>query len=444
MKNLYKNLFLSFRFFILYGIVVLLFAVSFAFNFLFPIAQTVLLVITSLVIVDIILLFQKGNKLTCKRSMAKVLSLGTENTVTIELENKSNRSFYLTVIDELPFQLQLRDFEMNFKLAPGEKQSVSYPITPPVRGEYQFGKVNVFISTFLKITQRRIPFPLEKTIAVYPSIILMKKFELRAFDKISNQVGLKRIRRIGQSSEFDQIKSYVMGDNYQSINWKASSRRNELMVNHFEDEKAQNVYSIIDKGRVMKMPFNNLSLLDYAINTSLVISNISLKKMDRPGLITFSEKVNTTIKAQNSRNQLKFILEALYREKEGTMESNYELLYTTVRKAITSRSLLFLFTNFESLYGLERVLPVLRKLNKQHLLVVIFFENSEIVDYSKGSAESVEEIYHKTVAQKFLLEKQQIIYSLSQFGIQSILTKPEELALNTINKYLELKSRGMI
>ncbi|HYG39700.1 MAG TPA: DUF58 domain-containing protein [Cytophagales bacterium] len=444
MKDLFRNLYLTTRFFILYGIVILAFAISFAFDVIYPFAQLAFLVVSSIVVTDVILLFRKEGKLFCERSMSKVLSLGSDNTIEIELENKGNQSFFISVVDELPYQLQLRDFHIDFKLSPREKRAITYTIHPTIRGEYEFGKVNVFMSTFLRLVQRRIPFPLKKNIAVYPSIIQMKQFELKAFDKISNQVGLKRIRRIGQSSEFDQIKSYVMGDNFQSINWKASSRRNELMVNHFEDEKAQNVYSVIDKGRVMKMPFNNLSLLDYAINTSLVISNVSLKKMDRPGLITFSEKINTTIKAQHTRNQLKFILDALYREKEGLMESNYELLYTTIRKSITSRSLLILFTNFESLYGLERVMPVLRKLNKLHLLVVVFFENSEVVEYSKATAESLQDIYNKTIAQKFLSEKRQIIYALNQFGIQSILTKPQELALNTINKYLELKSRGMI
>ena len=99
------------------------------------------------------------------------------------------------------------------------------------------------------------------------------------------------MRRIGHSYEFEQIKNYVRGDDYRSINWKATSRRGHLMVNQYEDERAQQVYNIIDKSRSMKMPFNGMSLLDYAINTSLVISNVALQKHDRAGLMTFSDKM---------------------------------------------------------------------------------------------------------------------------------------------------------
>jgi uncharacterized protein (DUF58 family) len=216
------------------------------------------------------------------------------------------------------------------------------------------------------------------------------------------------------------------------------------MVNQNEDEKSQLVYCVIDKGRAMKMPFNHLSLLDHSINTALVISNIILRKSDKAGLLTFSDKMGTLVKADRGGTQLRRIMEALYWQKESQQESNYEMLYTGIRNMIKSRSLLFLFTNFESPYAMERILPLLRSINRMHLLVVIFFENTELVELSHHQAQNIAEVYKQTIAQKLVVEKQQIVQELNRYGIQSILTKPEELAMNTINKYLELKSRGLI
>ena len=119
-------------------------------------------------------------------------------------------------------------------------------------------------------------------------------------------------------------------------------------------------------------------------------------------------------------------------------------MYTTVRNTVKGRSLLFLYTNFESQYAMERVLPILRKLNRLHLLVVVFFENTEIEEFGKQQTESIRDIYVQTIAQKYSAEKHQIIQQLRQYGIQSILTDPKELSVQTINKYLELKARGMI
>jgi uncharacterized protein (DUF58 family) len=272
----------------------------------------------------------------------------------------------------------------------------------------------------------------------------MKKYELKNFSRTAQEYGVKKVRRIGHSYEFEHIKQYVRGDDYRSINWKATGKRAQLMVNQYEDEKSQQVYCLVDKSRVMHMPFNGLSLFDYAVNASLVISNIVLGKQDKAGLITFAETPKSLIKADRSKTQLKRILETLYKEREGAVEANYESMYKTVRNFVNGRSLLFLYTNFETSYALQRVLPHLRKLNDQHLLVVIFFENTEITTNTSTGVESLEDIYTQITAEQYTLSKIQIVQELKQFGIYSILTKPENLTIATINKYLELKSRGMI
>ncbi len=444
MIKLLKNIYLTNRFFILFGGIITCFVISFPFGFLFPVAQTLFVLGCVLVVIDVFLLFNRSVIIKCRRRLPKLFSLGDPNAVKLELHNQSNQQLKLRIIDELPFQFQKRDFTISISIKSDEQKTIRYELTPVERGEYEFGKVNLFLSSFLCLVERRYQHDYPMIVAVYPSIIQMKNFELRAFDRISHQKGIKKIRRLGHSYEFEQIKNYVRGDDYRSVNWKASSRRAQLMVNQYEDERAQQVYNIIDKSRSMKMPFNGLSLMDYAINTSLVISNIALQKHDRAGLITFSDKIGTTLKAEKKVNQLNKILTALYKEKERPLEANYELLYHASRKLIKGRSLLLLYTNFESSYALERVLPILRRINNIHLLVVVFFENTEIKAFAREEVTTTEDIYYQTVAQKFIAEKVQMVQKLRQYGIQAILTKPEELSINSINKYLELKSRGLI
>ena len=272
----------------------------------------------------------------------------------------------------------------------------------------------------------------------------MKNYSLYSMQNAKEFYGVKKIRRIGQSYEFEQIKEYVLGDDLRNVNWKATARTGELKVNHFEEEKSQQVYTIIDKSRTMNMPFDGMSLLDYAINASLVISNVALQKQDKAGLITFSDKIGNTVKAQNDPGHISKIIQMLYKEKEREVEANYELLYQLSNRLIHGRSLLFLFTNVESMYSLERILPILRKLNQRHILIVIFFKNSDLETYAHSDAKNTEEIYLKTIAEKMSVEKEKLSLSLNTYGIQTIFTDPENLTLNTVNKYLELKARGMI
>jgi uncharacterized protein (DUF58 family) len=439
-----RNLYLSDRFFLLFGIVAVVFALGYVLPVLYPVGIGFFCVAMGVTILDLALLFGKNVKVTAERRLPKLLSLSDENKVELHITNHSPHSLRLTVVDELPVQFQLRDFEQKVGLHAGESQLLAYGLRPLTRGEYGFGVANIFVETKIGLVQRRFQAAQPMEVPVYPSVMQMKHYELLAFNRTSSQEGLRKIRRIGHSYEFDQIKNYVLGDDYRSINWKATSRQSNLMVNVYEDERSQQVYCLIDKSRAMKMPFNGLSLLDYAINTSLAISNIVLKKYDRAGLITFSDKIGSTIKADRKANQLNKILHALYNEKDRPLEANYELLYHIARKLITGRSLILLYTNFESMYALERVLPHLRRINNFHLLVVIFFENTEIQDFVKEEATTVEGIYTQTMAQHYLAEKSAMAHVLRQHGIQTILTRPEDLSMNTINKYLELKSRNMI
>lgn len=418
-------------------------ALSFAFPFLYVVAQTLAVLFSLVVAFDAMILFNKRIAIKVSRVTAPVLSLGDDNVIELPIENNSTLRLEIEIIEELPEQFQERTFSKKLQLNPKQQTIETYKLRPVSRGEFSFGKTIIFIHNFIGLVRRRISFPTEKVVPVYPSIIQMKRYELKTFERTARELGVRKVRRIGHSYEFEHIKTYVKGDDYRSINWKATGRRNQLMVNQYEDEKSQPVYCIIDKSRVMHMPFEGLSLFDYAVNASLVMSNIILGKYDKAGLITFAEQIKSIVRADRGKLQLKKIMENLYREREGATESNFENLYLTVRKVANGRSLLFLYTNFESTYALQRALPQLRKLNDQHLLVVIFFENTEVSSINQH-VDTLEDIYTQITAEQYSFTKIQLAQQLRQLGIFTILTRPENLTVTVINKYLELKSRGLI
>ena len=279
-------------------------------------------------------------------------------------------------------------------------------------------------------------------VRVLPSFRALKQFDLLAMSQNLAESGNKRIRKLGQSLEFEQIKEYVTGDDLRSINWKATARKGgQLMVNRFTDEKSQQVYCLIDKGRVMKMPFNGMSLLDYAINATLVLSRVALVRQDKAGLLTFADQIGTFLPAGRKSTQMSHILEILYNQQTRFQETDYEKLYALVRTRITQRSLIVLFTNFESLTGLQRQMPYIRSIAKNHLVLVVFFENTGLQQIREKETDTIEEVYTQTIAEKFAYEKRLIVKELNQHGIATILTAPENLTVETVNKYLEIKAR---
>lgn len=439
-----RQLYLGNRLFLCVGIVVMLFISTFVLGGGYFIPKILAFLLFCVLATDLVLLFRTTRGMRGERMVADKLSNGDENEISIYLENFYAFSISLRVFDEIPHQFQRRDLEFNLVLKAGDQKIIKYTLRPVKRGEYSFGAVNILASSPLQLISRRFRFSYDKIVPVYPSYMQMRKYELLAISHRLTETGIKKIRRIGQNQEFELIKDYVSGDDFRTVNWKATARKSRLMVNQFQDERSQQVYSLIDKGRVMQMPFAGMSLLDYAINATLVISNIAIKKSDKAGLITFQDRIGNMLPAARLNNQMSVIQEVLYNQKTAYLETDFSVVYSTIRKRISQRSLLLLFTNFESIHSLHRQLPYLLNLNKAHLLVVIFFENTELRQLMENPAKGLKEIYYKAIAERFSYEKKLITKELQKYGIQSILTSPEKLTVNTINKYLELKARNLI
>lgn len=315
---------------------------------------------------------------------------------------------------------------------------------PVKRGVYEFGKIRIFVTSRLSLVERRYSLGTFQEVAVYPSFVQMRKYELMAFTNRQSGNGVKRIRAAGVSTAFEQIKPYVVGDDPRTVNWKATAKCNRLMVNSYTDERSQQVYCVIDKGRTMQSPFKGMSMLDYAINAGLALTNVILKKGDKAGLLTFSNVSGALVKADNRSTQLNKICEALYGQRTHFLESDFEQLCVIADRQIHTRSLLVLFTNFDTLSGMRRHLPALRRLSKSHLLLVVLFEDTALRDVAAESADTIRDVYFKTIAGSFVVEKRKIAQELRHCGIQVVLAPPENLTVNTINSYLELKERGLI
>jgi uncharacterized protein (DUF58 family) len=401
-------------------------------------------IFATIALLDFILLFRFKKGVVANREAPKKFSNSDANSISITLHNNYPFAVALTTIDELPKQFQKRDFTHQNHLIKHESATFEYRVTPFERGEYHFGSLNCYASTALAFFSRRFRFDADKMVAVYPSYVQMKKYEFLAISNKLNTIGLKNIRRIGHTLEFEQIKNYVAGDDVRTINWKATAKKGELMLNQYQDEKSQPIYSIIDTGRVMKMPFNELKLMDYAINATLAFSNIALLKNDKVGMLTFSKSVNDMVLASNKKTNLSVINETLYNIDTEFSDSDFGMLYGTIKRKINQRSLLILYTNFEHISALKRQLPFLLALAKKHLLITVFFENTELDDLIENKANDLQEVYHKTMGEKFSYDKKLMVKELEKRGVHAILTKPEALSVNVINKYLAFKSKGLI
>ncbi len=442
-RNFILDVFVTVRFYVAAGITIACFILAYFIPVLFEYVKILSAVFFLLSLIDGLLLFFAASKFTASRISGEKMSNADENNIQIRVSNPYKFDVHIKLIDELPEQLQERNFEMETHLPARAKKTLSYKLRPTERGEYEFGAILIYVRSGIGLIIRRFTVDAEKNIPVYPSFLQLRNHQLLSSATIADPGGNRRVRRIGQSMEFEQIKDYVAGDDMRNINWRATARRGSMMTNHYVDEKSQQVYCIVDKGRLMKMPFAGLSLLDYAINSILALQNACLHKQDKVGLVSFSTSIDTMIAAERKAGQSQKIMEALYKENTLYKESDFEMLYMQLRYRLKQRSLLLLYTNFETLHALKRQLPYLRSLAKFHLLVVIFFNNTELTTITETKVADLGDVYIKTIAEKYMHEKKLIVKELRNNGILSLLSTPQQLTVNSINKYLEIKSKRL-
>ena len=431
-------MYLTRRFYIVMTLLILLMAAGYLVAPLFNIGRWLLLVFLCLTIAETVILYSKRG-IEASRHCADRFSNGDENRVTLHVMNHYVFPVRIEVIDEAPVVFQRRDVCFEEKVPVHGERTICYSLRPVSRGVYSFGMIRVFATTVLGFVQRRYTCGDPQDVKVYPSFMMLRQYELLAVSNHLRERGIKRIRQVGNLTEFEQIKDYVQGDDYRTINWRATARRHQLMVNVYQDERSQQVYNIIDKGRTMQQAFQGMTLLDYAINASLVLSYVAVNKEDKAGLITFAEGFDTFVPASRHTGHMQTLQETLYAQQTTFGETDFSALNAHVNQHVSKRSLLVLYTHFMGKVNLERQLPYLRQLNSRHRLLVVFFEDAELHDFIDSRAETTEELFQHVIAEKFAYEQRLIVNTLRQYGILSLLTQPDKLTVNVVNRYLALR-----
>ena len=438
-------MYLRYRFYYLLSAVILIIAMGYAVPPLFTIGRILFWLLVALVVVDMMLLWSRRG-MRAFRTLSPRFSNGDDNPVNIRLESNYPFAVRTEVIDEVPPIFQRRDILFLADVRRMGEATITYQLRPTERGIYSFGRVRVFVSTLLGLVQRRYTCCEPQDVKVYPSYMMLRQYELLAMSNNLTEMGIKRIRRIGNNTDFEQIKDYVVGDDYRTINWRATARRHQLMVNVYQD------------GRMMQQAFQEMTLLDYAINAALVLSYVTINKQDKAGLVTFADQFGTFVAPSKQEGQMQTIQEALYAEQTQFGETDYSALLAGLSRHVTRRSLLILYTSFTSMASMRRQLQYLRQLNMRHRLLVVFFEDEELSQFiahhsqfttdsnyishlSSFNSPSTESVYQHVIAEKFAYEQRLIVQTLRQYGIQSLLTTPRNLSVDVINKYLEIKSK---
>jgi len=389
-----------------------------------------------------IVIAPKPDVIKIARQEDEKLYFKTTNKIMFRVRNSHHNDLNVTLKDEISdFHFKVSDSDMEKKVPAGGESIFSYIVTPTKRGAFTFPSVHVRYQGYFGLCYRYFSVDLAKEFKVYPNLGDLSKYRLIITKHRLLMNGQKRIPKRGMGFEFESLREYVPGDDYKKINWAGTARANKLIVNQYEAEKNQPVYIVLDTGRAMSYSIRGYKKLDYSINAALILSDIVGQKGDNSGLMVFDTEVSTLIKPGKGSAHRNEMMEALYHIMDSEMSSDYVGAFIHLLGVQKQRSIVFIFTDFETSEEARELTEAVSILARKHVPVVILCVNESLEKISKGSAKDVRRVFNEAMAESLLDERKTLVRSLNLRGAICIETYAENFAIDTVNQYLVLKDR---
>ncbi|MFY7874137.1 MAG: DUF58 domain-containing protein [Pirellula sp.] len=401
------------------------------------------LIVLSIVVLDL-LTITGSSGLTVERHTLRSASLGGTHDVKLMLDNRGSRTKLLEVRDDLPDGLTADPESQTLTLKPGKRAELDYRIRPTRRGSFQFEFVYLRLRSRLGLWNRFIEKPCPGELLVYPDMKQLAEYALLARTNRLSLIGVRRTRKVGQDNNFERLRDYSQDDNYKHIDWRSSARRNKLTVKQFQADQSQRLVFMLDCGRMMTNEYRGLSLLDYALNSILMLSYVALEQGDSVGFICFSDKIESYVPMRGGLSQMNRLLHAGFNRFPSMKQTNYDDAFLHFSKNCRRRSMVVLISNIIDDVSAAQVSGYMRTLRSRHLPVMCLLRDRSVFDYADNPSMDDSVLYRSAAAAQLLIWRNEVIQKMENAGVLSVDAFPESLTTPLVNRYLQAKAKHLL
>lgn len=406
-----------------------------------------LLLVIALLIVDVQLMPKRTDWHLARRHEAR-LSLAAQNRVTVQIEalERNGRPIPVWLRDTPPptFHLDRAAPLLSDAVQPGGPTELSYHVWPPRRGDYSFGDLFLRWESPLGLVRRQARYAAAGPVKVYPNLVDVRKYDLLLRRNRLWELGLRSTRLLGAGNEFERLRDYTPDDEYRRINWKATARRGKPISVEYETERSQNIYVLLDVGRMMRSPVGDVAKMDYAINAVLLLAYVATQKGDRVGLFTFADRVLSYVAPRSGKMQFHRLLEQLYAVQGERIEPDYDAVFGEFAARQHKRGLALVFTDLTGSISTDALVVQMARLRRQHLPLLVTVADPTVNRLAAQAIDGSAALYERTVAERVLADRRLALDRLRRHGVQTLDTPADELSVAVINRYLAMKERMLI
>lgn len=385
----------------------------------------------------------RGKRIEAERRAAQIFSVGRANAVTIVLTNRSDRTLRGTVMDDPIDEATTTGLPGTFEIPPRGAVQLRYEVTPTRRGKRSLRAVTVRYSLPLGILERQERIELPQDVDVYPDVHAARALEmLRRQGREDARLGSLRVR--GGDTEFERLRPYTRGDEIRHVDWRASARKDDLVVRQFQAESNQNVVFAIDIGRAMRGEAQGLTSIDHALAAALLTADVALRGGDRAGLLTFDDKPRSFLRPSGGRSGGRKLTRAAYALDAGLAATDYRAAMVFLKTQVKARSLFILFTNLLDPRAARDLASAVRSLMPRHLPLCVLMRDTEVDDLALAPVTGEQDLLVRAAAGETIAWRDGVVRTLKNAGALVLDARPDEITPLLVKRYLEVKARRLL
>jgi uncharacterized protein (DUF58 family) len=385
----------------------------------------------------------RGKEIQAQRRSPRHLLQGVSQEIEMVLSNWADLAKGIKVRDQTPAGWEAAPV-LKSRVPARSEVILRYPVTPPERGVYGFGDLDLRVEGPLRLVQRPIPVPASEEVRVLPCLQTLRYPDLIAYRRRARHWGLRQIKWREKGREFESLREYMEGDDPRHIHWKASARLDRPIVQDYRPEKNQIVMIAVDAGRLMGAVSEGKKKLDHALEATAHLAHAALAGGDQVGFLAFADQVLLFIPPKKTHGQLQVILEGTVSLRTAMVEPRYEEAFLWFRSQVRRRSLVVIFTDLMDEFASDNLLEAVALLRPRHLPLCMAIRDSEWDDLMSRPPANAMDVYERSVLQETMRQRRRAIGKLQQKGAIAMDIPPRLLSSNAMEHYLDVKRRGLL
>jgi uncharacterized protein (DUF58 family) len=392
----------------------------------------------------------RPEQLEVRRIWEKRPCLGVPGNVGVELRNNGEISIRAHIVDETPAQMRSEPPDLELRVKAGSSAEARYAVLPVVRGDTRLGRMFLRFQSPLGLAERWAVAETQQTVRVLPNLEQGRRQTLYLMRSRQVELEKRRKRQRGIGREFDSLREYREGDELRDISWTATARRRHLITRVFQMERSQNVWLVLDAGRLLRAQVReqgdapSYSKLDYAVNAVLSLAQVAIYCGDRVGLLAYGRKVQQNLYPNRGAHHVRAIVESLAQIRGEPFESDHGRAVRALLSAQKRRSLVVWVTDFAETATIPEVIEYAMHLSPRHLVVFAAMGQPDLQSLAETIPAVKADVYRHGAALEIVQRRDILLRGLRQRGVLALELMPGMLASALVTQYLDIKERSLL